>query len=258
EKPSEEKQKRIAELMHPNVWEEIEQAREIAINQSPEKQTKIQGGTMSENTFVSWVDELIWHSTPSTESRGEVTTQETAKKAVERYAERAKQEEKAPPATDEGNRVLKVLAYDEKSGFYQWLRNNYHSKQSVQTYWHSYQDEDLYKVMREDIQSKKPEAMNAINTDLEQNPGRWGGNDRYSMRRQVTEADAVESQKYPHATTHDAIHTNDPWVGRARANSDPKTMERIKQLKEEAIAKGEKRSFIRTWVRVEPKKQTGK
>ncbi|NEO86043.1 MAG: DUF4157 domain-containing protein, partial [Spirulina sp. SIO3F2] len=41
EKPSEEKQKRIAELMHPNVWEEIEQAREIAINQSPEKQTKI-------------------------------------------------------------------------------------------------------------------------------------------------------------------------------------------------------------------------
>jgi hypothetical protein len=180
-------------------------------------QERIEGGTMPPLAFVSWVDELIWHSTPTLSARWKwFSNDQAAKKLLEIWND-AKWEGFRSEAIFTMSEVAGNVVYDERQ------RVEAEGGAFDMKTWTKKEKELKSGTLQEDIKRfnwlavKKWTGRAGIELDVDKRTG-------------VTEASDVPTGV----------------AGRDRANSNVDILKQVKA----AAANQTKRSFVRTWVRV--------
>ncbi len=236
--PSNQRAKWQATLLPPEHLEELAAAR---LSLAPaHKDKEVSGGvTEGEYVFVSWVDDLVWHATPSTTQRLEMTPE----RAIALYEQL-------------GLKVTKSVA--EKDKEFQFLHaesQTWISALSVLGSIAECETTALHKWLAD--QKLGPQ-------DLTDTTGPRAWQELYSGDRAKYEKDVRERAKTPWrvlATSNEAIaedktlpgsvaikETPVGLSGRRRANStSPQAVEDVNTLNA-----GKTRTFIRTWVRILP------
>ena len=204
--------------------------------------TEVTGGvTSGKNSYVSWVDDLIWHSSPTSNPRIEHGTAS----AVESYknlssASKGKEfsyVDQRSKARIIGAEVLATMAESPDTDLAKWLKSKGLGPQDVtvavaKTAWKElYEGEEGARRYTEDA------------TKRGRSPWRLTG--EYS-----------ESNAYDYRLKNSTSISETP-VGlskRRRANSLDKNQGPLREARE--ASKGEARSFLRTWVRILPKDST--
>ena len=210
----------MADLMPEEMVTSINQTKEqLGTTAFAVGENKIEGGTLPPLAFVSWVDELIWHSTPTLSNRMKwVSNEKAAEKLIEVWND-AKYEGYRSEAIFTMSEVAGNVVYDERK------RVEAEGGTFDMKTWNQTEKALKSGKMQEEIKQFKWMAVNTGKFS-----GRAGIELDTDERTGVTEASDVPTGV----------------GGRDRANSNAATLKKVK----EAAANQTKRSFIRTWVRV--------
>jgi hypothetical protein len=215
------KQQTMAKIMPEEMIKTINDAKQQMNTALAGGKETIEGGTMKPLAFVSWVDELIWHATPTLAQRMRWGSDKEAADALLGNWYNAKYKPWRQEAIFTMSEVAGNLVYDER--------------QRVQ------KDGGVFDMKTWD---KKEEALKSETGNLDQlvdaiNKFPWTAFKWTGRSGNELDTDAKTG-------VTEQSHVPTGVAGRNRANSNAKTLQEVT----EAAAKQKKRSFIRTWVRV--------
>jgi hypothetical protein len=234
EKPSKARKAWQKGVLPPSYRTDLNRARK-AISAKTDKDENVPGGTVGSHAYVSWVDDLVWHATPTAVPRIVYSVQD----AIDSYSALDSSVDDVfgfvDPTTNAnvyGRAIIATMAESPGPYLFAWLNKN-----------------DLKPQDIDDAQAKK--AWKEL----------YGGNTQQSYRRYY--ADTKARAKLPWRLTGDLSEASaqddslkdsrsitEIPVGlskRRRANSLPASTELA-----EVRAKNTPRNFLRTWVRVLP------
>ena len=234
-KPSAQRARWQEKLLPSEHLKELQSARDILLPKHKDK--NVSGGVaVGENIYVSWVDDLVWHSTPSTARRMEVDVDIAlgAYGDLDATADSGLYHLYDPQLKSYviGMELLGSMAECTDTGVHKWLAQQGYGPQDIT---------DMMAPVAWKALYHGPEGKTRFEKDV-----RLRATTPWRLTGAYTEANAKE----PRLTDSEGI--NEPPVGlagRRRANSvDQEELEKARLDNE-----GVPRSFIRTWVRVLPK-----
>lgn len=232
--PSAQRARWQEKLLPPEHLKELQAARDVLAPLHRDKD--VSGGVAKgKNIFVSWVDDLVWHSTPTTSRRMEFTVD----LAVEVYKQLNASVDKdfyyyhAPRKTYiSALEVLGSMAECPTTAVHRWLAERGYGPQDI-------------------TDRTAPLAWTKLyrGTDGEAT-FRADATERARTRWRVTGAHTEATAKDTKLSGSETINeTSIGLSGRARANSvDPDEVEQVRKANE-----GVPRSFLRSWVRILPR-----
>jgi hypothetical protein len=222
------------------MLQEIQQAKTLLSNVDAPGKRHVEGGVMPTMAFVSWVDELAWHATPSLLNRLKLKKDDLPQVAAWFKDPARITTTKGGPDTFMA--VLGLLhgqdpSLFERTGF---LELHYVDDGSDVQDWYE--------------QAFKPEARaglleqweKVLEAEQAKRSGLLGNTLDGEQEEFVEQPDKSSSSSS--AEEEPALYQTTDISGRPRRNSDAETQQ---EVKEAADAQG-LRSFIRTWVRIEP------
>jgi hypothetical protein len=238
EQPSKKRAAWQEKLLPKSYLDELDRTR-TTLREQHDKDSPVNGGvSRGKYTYVSWVDDLVWHSTPTDNPRLKYTA-DAAKLAYKNLDTALKKGQAGYYDEQQGRTILAVeilgtMAEAEGTELHKWLKVKGLRAQDInlelarQAWAQLYQNTAGQEQYFQDV-AKRAE------TD-------WRITGKYS------EATAEDSRL---GGTSSMQETPISLSTRRRANSLPGTQKEIAKVR--AANKDEARSFIRTWVRILPK-----
>ena len=239
--PSTQRRKWQQQLLPGDYLEQLERMRAVTRDQVTSSKVEVQvtgGVSPHKYTFVSWMDDLIWHSTPNGKQRAEYgdaaalraynsldTTVDTDFSFIDDKLK----------ARILGWEILGTMAESSDTGLYRWLK-----AQSLEM-----QDLGL---------EKSKEAWKALYRNT---TGGTEGSDRFLADAQtralrpwrITQSYTEANTADPRTPGSETIRETPALLSRLRrANSFGEAQMEIRKVR--AANKGKARAFVRTWVRI--------
>jgi hypothetical protein len=238
EQPSADRSEWQQRLLPAAYLDELDKTRK-ALKAQSDSTTSVQGGVSDgPNTYVSWVDDLVWHATPTVEKR----TPFSVAAAQQEYAQLnsastaqsfAYQSDKN--GTILGVEILGTIAEADGTALHKWLVTNELSAQDI--------NDAVARKAWQDLYSKNKGGEKTFLADAKI---RETANPVWLITGQYSEANAYDKRlkdSYSVQETPISLST------RRRANSlDTGEVQQARDAN-----KGVARSFIRTWVRILPR-----
>ncbi|HEY1397920.1 hypothetical protein [Roseateles sp.] len=232
------KEKMLAKGVPESLLDEFHQAKALLSGLQAPGKDRIEGGVMPAMAFVSWVDELAWHATPSLLNRLKVTKDMLPQ--VKTWFQSPGEVSAAKNGPTLFINVLGLLhgqapALFDGTGFLEWQFSD--KGDEVQQWYESH-----FKV---DARAKLLEQWVAV---LEAEQAKRAGLVGNSLDSELE--DFVEDEKDDSSSEEEeeALYQPTGISGRPRSNSDAETQATVTEAAEQQGL----RSFIRTWVRIEP------
>ncbi len=231
------KEKMLAKGVPQSLLDEFHQAKRLLADEEAPGKNHIEGGVMPAMAFVSWVDELAWHATPSLLNRLKVTKETLP--LVKTWFESPDQITSSKNGPTVFVNVLGLLhgqapALFEGTGFLEWQFSI--EGDEVQQWYEEHFDGDARATLLERWVAVL-EAGQAKRTGLV-------GNSLDSELEDFVELDKSDTSS---EEEDEALFQPTGIGARPRSNSDAETQATVK----EAADQQGLRSFIRTWVRIE-------
>jgi hypothetical protein len=237
EEPSKKRAAWQEKLLPKSYLEELDLAR-TALRKEHDKGAPVSGGIgRGRYTYVSWLDDLVWHSTPTDVPRLEYTA-DAAKLAYKNLDTALKKGQVGYYDEQLGRQVLAVeilgtMAEAEGTDLHQWLKSKGLKAQDID-----------FELARQAWAKLYDTAAGKKQFDLD--AAKRGETD-WRITGKYSEATAEDSRL---EGTSSMQETPIGLSTRRRANSLPGTQKEIARVRN--ANKGEARSFIRTWVRILP------
>jgi ribosomal protein S18 acetylase RimI-like enzyme len=216
--PDAERLAKLRQLLPPELVDQLIQAKAIIEQISSAEKGTFRGGLSGANAWVSFVDELIWHSSPSLVNRPTFD----AVSVLEGFAQH--------PESGETYEAMVVVSQTPGNSLF-----------------------DQYGGAPQNL---TPEKWKAFHEQLIQDSGKAAAFGQFirtfdwSAHKQTGATGAV----LVGPESHELVNVPKPTMaqGRPRANSDAETLGQVNA----AAPQGTKRTFIRTWVRIVPAGKT--
>jgi hypothetical protein len=200
----------------------------------------VRGGVVGKNAYASWIDDLIWHSTPQMSKRKTTTVEEIISKYDKLPEENYPSPDLKISVPEEWREILLIIAENPETQLAVLLKEEHKTAQDLgeqavarSMWWY------LYSKGNREIQGK---------AFLEADVGKvdWA---KVRLGSLVGEAIAQDTRLSQDATS---ISELTGLESLERENEVDATLAKVKKAHEESTKKGETRSFIRTWVRIVP------
>lgn len=233
DQPSKARAKWQQDLLPKSHLKELELSR--AALQKEDDKTSVSGGATTageKNTYVSWVDDLVWHSSPTENQRIEYNSK-VAASSYDSLKRNFKYTDKAHKLDVSAVEILGTMAESPETQLYKWLEKADLGAQDI-TY--EVAEKAWYALYDDKVGGKAKFLQDAA--ERSKSPWRVTGS--------TSEANAQDTR------LKGSKSIDETPVGlskRRRANSlNPEAIQQVRKTNE-----GKPRSFLRTWVRILPK-----
>lgn len=232
------KQKMLEKGVPKSLLDEFHQAKSLLAGVEAPGKNHIEGGVMPAMAFVSWVDELAWHATPSLLNRLKVTKELLPQvKTWFSSPDEITSSENGPTAFVNVLSLLHGEAPElfEGTGFLDW---QFSLEGGEVQQWYE-------KRFDGDARAKLLKRWVAV---LEAGQAKRSGLVGNILDNELEDFVEVDKSDISLEEEDEALFQPTGISGRTRSNSDAKTQETVKKAADQQGL----RSFIRTWVRIVP------